>query len=163
MAFFASAGSPARFTALAWLLEDGTRKFYEELSRTLDNADAVELFQELIAAEEHHKETLSRLYANEFLGKETDRKLEELLADEQLEEELMEGGVPLAQALNWARGKQLRDILEQSISIEANAYDRYLVMRRSAAVESSRRVFEVLSDEEKRHLLKLTDLFDSMP
>lgn len=162
MAFFAAAATPAQFVALAWLLEEGTRKFYEDLVKTSGQADAVRLFQELAAAEDRHQATLSQVYATDILGARTGPGLQEVAAAERPDEDFMEGGVPLAEALAWVAGKPPRDILEYCISIEADAYDRYLVMRDTVADEQVRNAFQVLSDEERRHLARLTELFEQM-
>lgn len=160
--FFASAGSPEEFVALAWLLEEGTRKFYQDMIETSAHAEAVELFKALAAAEDHHQASLSRLYETDLLGRRTDRSLQEVVAAERPEEDFMEGGVPLVEVLAWSRGKPMRDILEHCIGIEADAYDRYLVMKDRVSEKQAQKVFQVLSEEERRHLAKLTDLFEQM-
>jgi rubrerythrin len=72
----------------------------------------------------------------------------------------MEGGLSLAQALAWSQEKSLAEILELAMTLELNAYDRYLAFRREAEDVDVRRVFEVISDEEKRHLERLTRAYE---
>lgn len=112
---------------------------------------AASLFMEPAAAEVGHKATLQAFYeglAGDFpLG----------VAPAMPEEAYMEGGMRVADAPEWLEGRHVRDILELAI-----AYDRYLMLRRELGDENSRRVFEVLSDEERRHLRKLTRLFDHL-
>jgi len=156
-AFFASVAEPARQVALAWYLEEGTRLFYRAVAERLQDREAASLFQELVGAEERHKATLVALYealAGRPAGGDFPRGLLETEPDEQL----MEGGMGVAKALEWLSGRQIRDILELAVAIESNAYDRYLLLRRELPSEDSRRVFEVLSDEEHRHLKKLSQL-----
>ena len=62
LAFFPPESTPSELTALAWLLEDGTKKFYEAVVSRLKDSDAAGLFQDLIHAEQTHKETLYRIY-----------------------------------------------------------------------------------------------------
>lgn len=144
-------------TVLAWLLEKNTRSFYLAMAERLLDREAVALFRELVAAEEGHQATLLALYEG-LTGRPAPRDFPAGIIQEGTEE--MEGGVPLPTALAWAEGRPLHDILEYAIALEANAFDRYLYLRRELTDENARRVFEVLSDEEKRHLRKLGELLD---
>ena len=158
-AFFASARSPEEYTALAWLLEKGTQAFYEGVKGMLDDKEAVDLFQELIVAEEHHKSMLETLY-KELSGESTETALTLFRSMETESQGVIEGGMKLKEALTWAQGKTLRDILELSLSLEANAYDRYLSMGRDMGDNPSVRVFKVISEEEKHHLERMAELFN---
>jgi rubrerythrin len=71
----------------------------------------------------------------------------------------MEGGMSVSEALKWSEGKELKDILELSISLESNSYDLYLKMERKVEGRNAKHVFETLSEEEKNHLERLTSLF----
>jgi len=157
MAFFASVAAPERQVALAWFLEEGTRLFYRGVAERLQDREAASLFRELVGAEERHKATLVALY-EALAGRPAGGDFPRGVLDAEPDEQLMEGGVSVEKALGWMQGKQLRDILELAVSIESNAYDRYLLLRRELPGEDSRRVFEVLSDEEHRHLKKLSQL-----
>jgi len=156
-AFFTSLAAPEKQVALAWYLEEGTRLFYREVAARLQDREAAGLFGQLVAAEERHKATLVALY-EALAGRPAGGDFPRGLLDTEPAEQLMEGGVSVEKALGWMQGKQLRDILELAVSIESNAYDRYLLLRRELPGEDSRRVFEVLSDEEHRHLKKLSQL-----
>jgi len=72
----------------------------------------------------------------------------------------MEGGMSVSEALKWSEGKELKDILELSISLESNSYDLYLKMERRAEGHDAKQVFKTLSEEEKNHLKQLTSLFN---
>jgi rhodanese-related sulfurtransferase/rubrerythrin len=158
LTWFAAAGSPEEYLALAWYLEEGTRRFYVEVSEELRDREAAGLFRELAVAEVRHKEMLVALYEG-FAGKPAGSGFPEGVAQRPAKQ-YMEGGMRVQEALEWTRGRHVRDILELAIGLEAVAYDRYLILRRELGDENSRRVFEVLSDEERRHLQKLTRLFD---
>lgn len=159
LTWFSTARSPEEYLALTWHLEEGTRKFYDLLSDQLQDREAIALFRELAVAEVRHKEMLVALYEG-FAGKPAGSDFPEGVAPERPAGEYMEGGMRVEEALAWTRGRHIKDILEMAIGLEATAYDRYLILRRELADEHSRRVFEILSDEEKRHLQKLTRLFD---
>jgi sulfur-carrier protein adenylyltransferase/sulfurtransferase len=143
-------------TALAWLLEKNTRSFYLAMAARLLDGEAAALFQELAAAEEGHQATLLALYEG-LTGRPAPVDFPVGIVQEQAE---MEGGVQLRDALAWAEGRPIRAILAYAMMLEANAFDRYLYLRRESADENARRIFEILSDEEKRHLRKFGDLLD---
>jgi rubrerythrin len=159
--FFAGAASSEEYAALAFYLEEGTRKFYEELSSRFGGQPVALLFKELAAAEVHHQQSLANLYL-ELSGKAEAAEFPGAVLPDQEGKGWMEGGVPLKQALDWAQGKGSKEILELGISLETNAYDRYLVMRDEVGEERSRRVFGAISEEEKRHLDRLIDHFEKM-
>jgi len=159
IASFAAARSPEECIALAWHLESGTRRFYEAMAEKFDPRVAETLFLELTAAESQHQRMLAALYEG-LTKKKPDRDFPAGLLAEEPSVATMEGGILLEEALAWSEGKTLGEILELAVGVEANAYDRYLCLRRELKDENARRIFEVLSDEEKRHLKKLIHLRD---
>jgi rhodanese-related sulfurtransferase/rubrerythrin len=159
LAFFRSIPQPEKQVALAWHLEEGAHIFYQEVAAMVQDREVAALFRELVEAEEKHKITLLSLY-EALTGKTAEADFPRGIVDAGGRTQLMEGGMEVAAALEWTRGRQVRDILELAIGLETNAYDRYLTLRRELGDENSRRVFEVLSDEERRHLKKLTRHFE---
>jgi rubrerythrin len=159
MAFFTVASRPEELIGLAWTLEEGSRKFYSEISSLLDDREAITLFQTLSAAEEHHKLSLMNLY-KVLSGAEPDPGFPGSLIPAETSGDLMEGGVRVSEALTWAKGKVLVEVLELAISLETNSYDLYIKMERQMGDENSRRVFIHLSREEKEHLAWLAALLD---
>ena len=159
MNYFEAASSTEELIVLAWLLEEATQKFYRELVGTLRNEDTIRLFDDLAKGEEKHKSMLEDLYG-EFAGRSSAAGIQEhtLLAREKAD--LMEGGVKLGEASDWVRGREEKDILEFTVTLEANAYDRYLTMTRVIESEMSKRVFDSLSKAEKQHLERLTEAFE---
>ncbi len=150
---------PEKHTALAWLMEDGTGKFYAELTDRLQDREVRNLFRELKEAEEEHKKSLLAVYEG-LTGRPPGPGFPADAFPEIPLEGRMEGGMQVDEALDWLRGRLVRDILELSMAMEINALDRYLFLRRKLPDENSRRVFELLSDEERHHLEKLSRLFD---
>lgn len=159
MAYFSSTVQPEELLALAWLLENGSRKFYAEMSSMLKDKKAVALFQELSKAEEKHQASLANLY-KELSGRAFDSEVPKNLVREGASDERMEGGMLLREALQWAEKKAVKEILELSISLESNAYDLYLKMERKVESENAKKVFKVLSAEEKQHLDQLASYFE---
>jgi rubrerythrin len=158
MAYFSPATRPEEMIALAWLLEDGSCKFYESLAKMIEEQEAKGLFQNLKRSEENHKTTLWKMY-EELSGKAPTPEFPDNVISREPRGDVMEGGMLISEALKWSKGKTLKDILELSISLETNSYDLYLKMERKAEGRNAKQVFKTLSEEEKKHLDQLTLLF----
>jgi sulfur-carrier protein adenylyltransferase/sulfurtransferase len=159
MAYFSPAIRPEEMIALAWLLEDGSLKFYEALIKMLEEQEAKGLFQNLKRSEENHKATLWKMY-EEISGKAPTHEFPDNVISKEPRGDVMEGGILVSEALEWSKGKTLRDILELSMSLETNSYDLYLKMERKVEGRNPKQVFKTLSEEEKEHLQRLTSLFN---
>ncbi|TAN42413.1 MAG: hypothetical protein EPN25_02955 [Nitrospirae bacterium] len=152
-AYFDDAVTPQELAHLAWLLEDGSRLFYVRLDEFLRDDDAKRLFLELAKAEVSHEQTVAELYKSFSGGRSVEADLHSGRDD------IMEGGIKVDEALLWARGKDLTDILEFSLSLEANAYDAYIRMERKLEGDA-KKVFLLLAEEELKHLERLAALLD---
>lgn len=159
MAFFTEAADAGDLIALAWLLEEGSRKFYSAVAEMITQPDAAALFNTLVKAEEKHKGSLEALY-RELTGKEPGADFPRGLAATEGAGDRMEGNLSVNEALVWAKGKDLTELLELSMALETDSYDLYIKMGRSIPVESSRKVFASLAAEEKEHLGRMAGLFD---
>jgi rubrerythrin len=159
MAYFSPATKPEEWMALAWILEEGSRKFYTELAATLTDKEAKELYGQLSEAEEHHKAALLRLY-NETPDRTAGLEFPWGLISDGRQDDVMEGGMRVGEALRWAKGKKTTDVLELSLSLETNAYDLYLIMERRMGEKQAAQVFRVLAGEEKQHLERLSLLLE---
>ena len=159
MAYFSPATKPEELTALAWLLEDGSRKFYSELAAVLKDQEAKSLFKDLFAAEERHQAFLLNLY-KELSGLTSTSEFPGSVISLEKEGDVMEGGLRLSEVLPWAKGKSVIEILELSLSSETNAYDLYVKMEHQVKDQRSAQVFQVLSGEEKQHLERLSSLLE---
>jgi rubrerythrin len=155
MAVFSDADTIEDMVGLAWILEDGSREFYAGVAAFLEDAEAAKLFQELVQAEEKHKKSLILLY--QFIA---GAGLAASFFHRAGAEDLMEGGVCVSKALEWAQGKNAREILEFSMSVETNAYDLYLKMIRRIEDDNTCRIFKNLASEEKIHLEKMGELLE---
>ena len=157
MAFFTVGSLPGELIALAWVLEEGSRRFYASLAMLADS-EAANLFTDLVAAEEHHKSTLLGLYrdiAHAEPGPDFPRGVIEA------DEDRMEGGVKVSEALEWAKGKDSRELLELSMALETDSYDLYIKMGRRVEEEKAKEVFGRLVEEEKAHLGRMAALLDN--
>jgi sulfur-carrier protein adenylyltransferase/sulfurtransferase len=159
MAFFDSTADPRELIALAWLLEDGSGRFYAGISSFIRDQEASDLFMTLSGAENRHKASLVDLY-REFSGKDPEPGFQDILSADDPKQDAMEGGMNVSEALKWAKDQDKKSILELSMALETNSYDLYIKMGRAFSEEKSRKVFDVLVSEEKRHLDKLADLLE---
>ena len=158
IAYFSQATKPEEMVALAWFLENGSRRFYAELGRRLEEPDS-DLYAELASAEERHQATLLDLY-REFVGTPPHDGFPKSVISVENEDDVMEGGMRVTEALQWVQGKSTTEILELSLALETNSYDLYLIMERKLHDQPSSRVFRDLSGEEKQHLERLSSLLE---
>ncbi len=153
MAYFGDSAQPQELAMLAWMLEDGSRQFYAGMDVHLQDDNAKKLFQNLAKAEVMHEKTVAELYRGFTKG----RAVEDDLPSGR--DDIMEGGIKVAEALQWAEGKEVATILEFAIALETNAYDLYLKMERRLDGDAQK-VFLRLAEEEKRHLERLAELLE---
>jgi sulfur-carrier protein adenylyltransferase/sulfurtransferase len=159
MAYFPEASKSDELIALAWLLEDGSRRFYSSLAGLLTDLEGKGLFAELTAAEERHQASLLDLHKGGSTST-SDAGFPGAAISSGNEGDVMEGGIRVSEALSWAGGKSLTEIVEFALSLETNSYDLYVKMGRRNIDRRSAQVFHVLSDEEKRHLARLSSLLE---
>ena len=159
IAYFSPATKPEEMVALAWYLENGSRRFYAELARTLIEADMADVYSQLASAEERHQVTLLDLY-KELSGATPDAGFPKSVISAKDEDDVMEGGMRVSEALQWAKGKRVTEILELSLALETNSYDLYLTMELGLKDQPSAQVFRLLSAEERHHLERLSLLFE---
>ena len=155
MAYFPPNEKTETLIALAWALEEGSRRFYSGLAGSMTDPEGKALFTELTAAEERHKSSLLALYRG-TVGSGT---IESILPGGAAGD-VMEGGVLVSQAMEWTAGRDVADILDLSIALESNAYDLYIKMERTMKDDHAKRAFSALAEEEKRHLARMTSLIE---
>ena len=159
MAHFEPASRVEDLIALAWLLEEGSRKFYGEIPGRMKDLPTQNLFHSLGTAEERHKETLLATYLK-TVKIPSDPKFPGSVISNLPPEDYMEGGIRLKAAVEWAKGSSPKEILEFSIAQEVNAQDLYLKMERAMGDPQAVKIFRSLAEEEKSHLDRLTVLLD---
>lgn len=159
MAYFSPASSTKELLALAWMLEDGNLRFYSGISEIVSDDKTRKLFGALATAEEHHKTALLNTY-RDIAGKQVDADFPASILGDHLNDDVMEGGMSVSDALKWAKGRGIRGILELSISLETNAYDLYIKMSRHGDNDASQKVFYSLAEEERQHLNRFSAALD---
>ena len=136
----------------------GPCRFYESLSKMMEDQETKGLFQNLKRSEENHKTTLWKVY-EEISGKTSTPEFPDTVISKEPRGDVMEGGMLVSDALKWSEGKTPKDILQLSMSLETNSYDLYLKMEQKVEGRNPKQVFKALSEEEKNHLERLTYLF----
>jgi len=159
MAYFPSTARPDELIALAWSLEEGSRRFYGAVAGSLQDQEAMSFFQGLAGAEAGHEATLLALY-QEVTGDRLAAKIPDKFLSGVVPGEVMEGGMRVEQALEWTRGRSISDILDLSMALESYSYDLYLKMERTLTDGHARRVFLVLAGEEAKHLESMAALIE---
>lgn len=159
MAYFKAGVRPAELIALAWYLEAGSRAFYAGLAGATGDRETAALCERLGRAEERHMEALLGLYRR-VAGAQASADFPRAVFPQEPPDARMEGGVEVAQALAWSRGKPAGELLEYCVSLETNSYDLYLRMRAATEDPAARAVFDDLAAGEQRHLELLTALLE---
>lgn len=160
IAYFPEDATYEELIGLAWILEDGSRRFYSEIAVTLSD-DSKKLFADLVKAEEHHKTSLLNLF-KEFSGKDPEPGFPGAIMAEEEVDDVMEGGMRVSEALSWIRGKDPAQIIELAMALETNSYDLYIKMGRRIKDGRAQEVFHALAAEEKKHLERLAAELEKM-
>ncbi len=160
MAYFSPAADGEDIVGLAWSLEEGSRLFYQAVSEHFnDDKETQQMFSWLVSAEKNHEKHLLETYES-LTGTQPDfEKLRAKFSDS-LNGTVMEGGIPVKEAIAWIKGKGVSESLELAIAMEVNAYDLYIKMSRVTEDKQAKQIFEKLSAEEQVHLEKLASLLD---
>jgi rubrerythrin len=159
MAYFSGKERPEELIALAWSLEEGSRRFYARIATALVEKDAADLFEGLVRAEDHHKAALVGVY-REVSGDLPASSIPATFFAGSAPGEVMEGGIAVGKALDWTKGKGVNDILDLAIALESHAYDLYVKMERAMTGEGAKRIFQVLATEEKVHLERMVAMLE---
>lgn len=162
LAHFPATAAPGTLIALAWYLEAGSRSFYAGLAALAKDVESGGLFERLGRAEDGHLRTLTGLY-RELGGGGDAASFPQSVLPQHPADAVMEGGVAVEAALSWARDRSRVELVEYVMELETNSWDLYLRMRRAVAGAEAQRVFEVLAEEEKRHLEMLAGLLGETP
>jgi rubrerythrin len=160
MAFFSPASDAEEIVGLAWALEEGSKFFYQGVAEHFtQDKETRQMFNWLVSAEINHEKHLLETYET-LTGTKPDFERLRTKFSGSLNGSVMEGGVPVKEALEWAKAKGVSESLELAMAMEVNALDLYIKMSRAIEDEKARQIFEKLSEEEQVHLEKLADLLD---
>ncbi|MBN1142404.1 MAG: hypothetical protein JXB25_11520 [Deltaproteobacteria bacterium] len=154
-AYFSPGHTLGEFIGLAWLIEKGTRSFYLAMANRFRGTEEESFFRQMAGVEERHQAFLESLF-EKMSGQSIAGHFPQSLLPSLPEEPVLEGGIRLAEALQWAGNRELKDIVQLAIGFETNACDRYLLMAKEQKNPDVRELFQALAEEEKAHLIHLT-------
>jgi rhodanese-related sulfurtransferase/rubrerythrin len=145
---------PQKVIGIAYQMEEGLRKFHEEIqSRTLDT-DLRVLLSQLVKAEEGHKQTLIGLLKTVTQG---EQKEDSIIERQVSQDGLIEGGIDTAEFMrqNQRYLQKVSGYLELAMMIETQALDLYLRMANESTNQTTKEVLFRIGEEEKAHLTML--------
>jgi len=143
--------TPAELVAVAWMLEDGTQRFYRGVLEACKSICGV--IEKLALDGDAQKQLLEGLY-QDLSGEAPEAGFPRSVINPHMkvEEDMMVGCVSLDKVLSWAQGRDVREVLELMMAFKANALDLYIKMARGVEDEGAIKVFTTLANEEQRHL-----------
>ncbi len=158
MDFFAGDESPLQLFQLAYAMEDGLGRFYQELSQRIEQPDVKELFSKLAGFEEKHKTLVFTLAkrTDTHISQESDLETEQL-------KDVLEGGGTASSKIEETLPTTVHTALEYAMQFEAMALDLYMRYAAKAEVPETAHALTELADEEKRHLHALGQLMQRYP
>ncbi len=146
--------SAAEAVALAYGLEEGARRFYQDLAGRSADPESRGLFETLAQAEVGHEDRLWDAF------RALDPGAERADLAKRVALRAVEGGLTADQVLaSHGRFPTGRDEgLDLALALETDSLDLYLRLARSVGDEGARGVFLGLAEEEKGHLRRLGEL-----
>jgi sulfur-carrier protein adenylyltransferase/sulfurtransferase len=142
---------------LAYVMEEGLRRFHEIVQTRTDDAELSTLLGHLIKADESHKKALLNLLEDQSQRDELVRSL-----SDSSDSSLMEGGLDLADFLkkNERYLHTTSGYMELAMMIETQALDLYLRMADASSNSAAKEVLLRVGEEEKAHLALLGRYLD---
>jgi len=151
---------PLKIISIAYQMEEGLRRFHQEIRAKTIDADLRELLTQLVRAEENHKRTLLELLETVATADEKEKEIVVSPPDSDLD--LIEGGIDLTEFMrqNERYLQTIAGYLEIAMMIETQALDLYLRMATESANPITKEVLFRIGDEEKTHLTMLGEYLE---
>ena len=152
--------APREVIGIAYLMEEGLRRFHLEMRKRTVDPELRDLLSRLIQAEEGHKGALLKLL--EEVTKEDREESPAVSPPPTSEEALIEGGIDIAEVMhqNERYLQTVSGYLELAMMIETQALDLYLRMAGESANQTTKEVLFRISEEEKAHLAILAQYLE---
>ena len=150
--------TPEQLIAMAWYIEDGSQRYLDAVKDIAQDQDIKDVFISLADHKIAHKQSLSRLFqkiSGQSVGDDFPTSVLQ-----RPPHKVMAGCVSVPEAINWSKDKEIADILDLLIGLEANTFDLYLKLGRQVESDRARSVFMELSEAEVRHLEQLASIFE---
>ncbi|MCX8069745.1 MAG: ferritin family protein, partial [Thermodesulfovibrionales bacterium] len=147
------------FAALTWAMEDGTGKFYTEISELVKDEGLKKLLKDLASAEQRHQDNI--LKSIESVGENISDVRE--IIDSSFKD-IMEGGISLNEAIEKIKlAKPFEEsVVEFSMQIEINSLDLYLKIFNMIEEDEAKDFINSIIEEEKVHLKRLGDVIERL-
>jgi rhodanese-related sulfurtransferase/rubrerythrin len=153
--------SPEQLVAMAWYIEDGSQKYFEAVKDVSQDHELKANFTSLIKHKIAHKESLAKLF-RKISGEAAGADFPTSVLGRP-PSNVMAGCVSVPEAINWTTNKNVVDVLDFLMALEANTFDLYLKLGRHVASDRAKAVFKELSEEEARHLEQIATIFEKAP
>ena len=150
--------APEQLIAMAWYIEDGSQRYFDAVKDVTQDPDIKDIFISLTDHKIAHKESLFQLFQK--ISGQTGEDDFPTSVLQRPPHKVMAGCVSVPEAVNWSKDKEIADILDLVIGLEANTFDLYLKLARQVESDRARSVFMELSEEEVRHLEQLASIFE---
>ena len=150
--------APEQLIAMAWYIEDGSQRYLDAVKDVAQDQDIKDVFISLSGHKIVHKQSLARLF--EKISGQTVGDDFPTSVLPRPPHRVMAGCVSVPEAINWSKDKEIADILDLLMGLEANTFDLYLKLGRQVESDRARSVFMKLSEEEVRHLEQLASIFE---
>lgn len=150
--------TPEQLIAMAWYIEDGSQRYLDAVKDIAQDQDIKDAFISFTDHKIAHKQSLSQLFqkiSGQSVGDDFPTSVLQ-----RPPHKVMAGCVSVPEAINWSKDKEISDILDLLIGLEANTFDLYLKLGRQVESDRARSVFMELSEEEVRHLKQLASIFE---
>jgi len=155
---FSDSSLPQELLAVSWLITDGTSRFLLGVKEKVSGSGLHDLIDRLLAVKTEQKAAILELFRN-ITGEEAPDDFPHSIISTP-PEDVMAGCIRVKQALEWAEGRSLVDIVEVLLSLEANTLDLYLKLARSAQDLGIKNAFHLLSEQETKNLQAAASLLD---
>ncbi|HDP80737.1 MAG TPA: hypothetical protein ENN21_07835 [Spirochaetes bacterium] len=164
MILFSSAVSTADHIAVSWVLEEGTRRFYEILAETVSDSSVASVYRMLSAVEQKHKDMLADAYRRLETAERSNHSWAALPFPPPLDdsEALLENIIHVSEAVQWCAGRPLSDVLEYAMAMEAQLMDLYTRISHTRADSELSNFFLSMAAEEKFHYTKFAKLREAV-
>jgi len=149
---------PEQLAAMAWYIEDGSQKYYQQMKAMTRIQNEGDLFAELLTYKRAHKDDLFNLYKKMSGQLEVKDFPSKVLPGPPAN--VMAGCVNVDDAVNWSKDREISEVLDLMMSLEANTFDLYLKLGRKVKSQQARSVFLALSEKEKHHIETLASAFE---
>lgn len=158
MELFTNLSNPVEILRIAYSLEEGLQDFYVTMAPRAKSQKVRDIFNQLAAIEDLHKDRLFSEYSR-ITGSHNRDTFE---AD--LQKQLLEGGLTTREYLQRfsADLESVEEVIGMAMSIEGQALDLYSRSAQRTQNRENRKILEKIGAEEKKHLERLGELMDSI-